>query len=182
MSRRALVMLLLLASTAHAADSRRDKAAKLYTQGEQLFQAGQLEQAVVRFHEAYDALPRAELLLNIAQCYRGLGRPKQAIEWLERFLEDAPGHPLRPAAERTLASLRASEPAPTPPPSLVPMPTVEPAAQVAQPPVPPAQSPPKRWPWVVGIAAGVVAVGAAVTVGVVLGRPGPSLGTVTLPP
>lgn len=151
----------------------------LFKKGKAAFSAGNLTEALEAFTQAQQLDPKPELLLNIAQCNRGLGRRAEAIAALEAFLLSAPNHPLRKAAEGTLADLRAEQTADTPARvELVPAP-----APVAQPIVTaPPPEPTRVWPWVVGGAV-VVAVAAAVAVGVVASRsPYPDLGTLRLPP
>lgn len=137
--------------------------APLFQQGKAAFEAGRLAEALQLFEQARASDPSPELLLNIAQCHRGLGRRTQAIATLEAFLAAAPNHPLRRAVENTLNDLRAEvaktpdAPVVTKPPELTPPPKA-PEPEVVAPP-----TEPRRWPYVVG----GVAVGAAVIAGVV---------------
>ena len=120
---RVLALLLLLTGSAHADDD----AVTLYRRGDEAFQAGRYREAIEAFAAGYKLDPRPEFLLNLAQCHRALGNQDKAIDYLERFLEEAPpGHRLRPAAEKTLAEIRATVPRPEP-----------------EPPRPPAKEPPR---------------------------------------
>jgi tetratricopeptide (TPR) repeat protein len=106
----ALVAVALAAAPAAAdppADAARSR--ELYQLGRQRFEAGDLERAIDAFQQGYALDPRPEFLLNLAQSYRALGRRAEAIAHLERFIAAAPDHPLRPAAEKTLAELRREE-------------------------------------------------------------------------
>lgn len=107
----AALVALALAAGAAAADpaAGADRARQLFELGRQRFEAGDLEQAIDAFQEGYQLDPRPEFLLNLAQSYRALGRRREAIDHFERFIAAAPDHPLRPAAERTLAELRREE-------------------------------------------------------------------------
>ncbi len=169
-----MIHLLLVAAlvTASPSDS-------LFQKGKAAFSAGNLTAALEAFMQAQQRDPSPELLLNIAQCHRGLGRRAEAIAALEAFLLSAPNHPLRKAAEGTLADLRAEQAADTPARvELVPAP--QPVALLIAPPPP---EPTRVWPWVVGGGAAVAVVAAAVAVGLVAShRPYPDLGTLRLPP
>jgi hypothetical protein len=106
-----LLVLLCLGGVAHADEDP----VQLYRRGQEAFAAGRYEEAIDAFSAGYKLDPRPEFLLNLAQCHRALGRREQAIQYLERFLEEAPAaHKLRPAAERTLAELKRSAPPPEP--------------------------------------------------------------------
>lgn len=109
----AALLALALAAGPAAADPPQQpdpaRARQLYQVGRQRFQAGDLEQAIDAFQKGYALDPRPEFLLNLAQSYRALGRRAEAIAHFERFIAAAPDHPLRPAAEKTLAELRREE-------------------------------------------------------------------------
>ena len=159
-------------------EATRSEAQRLYRLGEVHFRAGRLEEALRAFEDGHRLLPRAEFLLNLAQCHRALGRPREAIAFLRRFVAEAPAHPLRPAAERTLGELERS----LPPPVLVaqPRPTTPPL--LPPPPPPPPSPPPSRtWVW---ITLGATAIVGGLVGAVLATRPDDrrALGTVMLPP
>ncbi len=105
-----LLVLQLSAGPALASpDGSREAAEQHQRNGKSAFKAGRVEEALASFLAAYRATPRPEYLLNIAQCQRALGRREQAIDFLTRFIEVAPRHSLRPAAEQTLSELRAEQ-------------------------------------------------------------------------
>lgn len=181
----ALVLALLLAAPARAEPDPRAEAQRLFRLGQEHFGRGQVEAALGAFREGYAVAPRPEFLLNIAQCYRALGRRKEAIDYLRRFIAAAPGHALRPAAERTLADLEAAEPPPPPPVRVAPAPPAPPPPPVAPPPAPPPPAEPERrwwrhWPWLAGAVA--VGGGVAAVLLVTRGADRRELGTLTLPP
>ncbi len=166
--------------------------------GEREFKLGHFDRALAAFEEAYrlDALPA--MLVNVAQCYRALGKPADAARALKIFLTDAPAHPLRDSAKKTLDELEAEltsrapvpapEPvatdAPSPTPTTAPAPTaVLPAAVEPAPASVAAESSGGIPGWVWGVGGGVVAaVAAGVAVGVVVGNSQPSnLGRWQLP-
>lgn len=168
--------------------------------GEREFKLGHFERALAAFEEAYrlDALPA--MLVNVAQCYRALGKPTEAARALKIFLTDAPSHPLRDSAKKTLDELEAelaaktpavapaeAAPADVPPSSTLGTPalTVTPAAldSRATPSATVEESSGGIPGWVWGVGAGVVAaVGAGVAVAVVVGNSQPAnLGRWQLP-
>jgi Flp pilus assembly protein TadD len=163
--------------------SRPPTGATLYGQGAAEFRAGHFEAAADLFTRAYELEPAPELLLNIAQCYRALGRRTDAIAHLERFLAAVPaGHSLRAGAERTLDELRRAEtldrianrpPAPRP---------VQPSTTPAAPtPVAPRESSSSRtWLWVT--AGAVVVLGGSAAIYVATRSSGPDVDdTIRLP-
>jgi len=132
-----LVLSLSLLATsgrpARAADPAAREAQRLFRIGDEAFKAGKLEAAIAAFQEGYAKSPRPEFLLNLGQCYRALSRRQEAVSYLKRFIAAAPHHPLRAAAERTLAEIdRQDEPspsvAPTPSPPAVTVTTPAPAS------------------------------------------------------
>ncbi len=154
---------------------------QLFQKGKAAFGAGNLTEALEAFTQARSLDKAPELLLNIAQCNRGLGRRAEAIAALEAFLAQAPRHPLRKAAEGTLADLRAEQTASDVPTrvELAPVPAAPAPLLLA-----PVEQPPRRvWPWVVGSVA-AAAVAGAVVVGVVWASSSShsDLGTVHVPP
>jgi tetratricopeptide (TPR) repeat protein len=167
----------------------------LYRQGKEAFEAGRLQDALSAFTRAHELSAHPELLVNMAQCERGLGRTQEAIRLFERFIADAPDHRLRPAAERTLEELRAiprtsadaptafaSQPTPKPDESTtVPAQALSTDASTATPETPGASGG-RTWLWVgVGVGAALLAGG---TVAYVATRPQPlpTIGTLQLPP
>lgn len=157
---------------------------QLFKQGKAHFEKGQLTEALAAFEKAHALEPSPELLLNIAQCNRGLGRRAEAITALEQFLAQAPKHPLRTAVENTLHDLRL-EVAKDTPAKVELTPSPEPVVPVVMPP-PPVELPPSKpvWPWVVGGVGVAAVVAGAVAIGIVASRPAsaPSLGTIPVPP
>ena len=106
---------------------------ELFKKGKAAFGAGNLIEALDAFTQARTIDKAPELLLNIAQCNRGLGRRAEAIAALEAFLQEAPKHPLRKAAEGTLADLRAEQPASDAPTRVELVPAPSPVAPIVQP-------------------------------------------------
>jgi hypothetical protein len=89
---------LLLAATtgrAHAQndDESRARAKAAFEHGVAEYAAGQYEQALGHFQEAYRARPHPLVNVNIANCYDKLGKPLPAIALFEHFLESDAGSP-----------------------------------------------------------------------------------------
>lgn len=180
----AFVLVLALWAVEAAAEPA-PSAELLYRKAKLAFDAGRLDEALGQFEAAYQKQPAPELVLNIAQCQRGLGRRTQAIESLEKFIALAPQHALRPAAERTLAELRTEEARAAPVARDAPVAAnLEPSGTLP-PPAAIETSHTTVWPWVVGgvglaVVAGVV-VGVAVAVGSANKPSSPEIGVLRLP-
>jgi tetratricopeptide (TPR) repeat protein len=164
-------LLIALVVLAGAAEARADltKATASFERGTRLYQVGEYAKALEEFKAGYLEEADPSFLYNVAQCYRQLGNPKEALATYRRFLSLAPDTPLRAEVERKIReaeeSLRDARPAP--------------AAAVA-----PAEAPPKweveerkgatarpsRWPVWVGGAVTLAAVAGAVTMGVTTNR------------
>ena len=87
-----MVFLLLLAeATAIAQVSARDQreARRLFEQGVDLVNEGDLEGAVEKFCASYDRNPAAVVLFNIGAIQIELGNSAGALETLQRFLREA---------------------------------------------------------------------------------------------
>jgi len=155
----ALVAVALAAAPA-AADPQPDavRSRELYQLGRQRFEAGDLEQAIDAFQKGYALDPRPEFLLNLAQSYRALGRRAEAIAFFERFIAAAADHPLRRAAEKTLAELRREEAAARAEARRLPLVPVEQRA----PPAPIERHRSRAWIW--AAAGAVVVLGGAAAI------------------
>ncbi len=75
---------------AAAADAALDKARSHYEMGIRLFDAGQNEQALVEFQEAYATKPRPAALFMMAQCEYTLGLLREARAHYEQYLRESP--------------------------------------------------------------------------------------------
>ena len=76
----ALVACAIAAAPARAADAGPEaEAMALYAQGEEHYNAGRIDEALVAFRQAYKRLPAPGLLVNIGQCLRQLGDHENAI-------------------------------------------------------------------------------------------------------
>lgn len=166
----AVIGLALVAGAATA--SPRDDAKLHFELGQTQFGAGRYAEALREFQIAYDLAPFPDLLYNIGRCHEHLGDVAAAIRSYDQFLAVSPPGPERGALERHLVELRANLFGVTAPDA--PPPAVEIAVPSRAPPTPIYR---RWWPWT--LVAVVVAIGAAIAVGVAASRSGPSL---TFPP
>jgi hypothetical protein len=63
-----------------------------FAEGVACTQRGEIERALSHFRAAYSADPHYSVLYNIGQAEAALGRPLQAVEAFERYLEDGATH------------------------------------------------------------------------------------------
>jgi hypothetical protein len=87
-SRLLLVVVLLLASAAHA-DPRTDARDRL-EEGSALYRKGDYQGALHKFEEARALFPSPKIYFNLGQALNRLGRTAAAVEAFERFLAEAP--------------------------------------------------------------------------------------------
>ena len=157
-----LGLLILLTSVAHA--QNRTKARELFKQAQQHYKLGEFQQALDGFKEAFRNFEDPSLLFNIAQCERQLGHKQEALRSYRMFLSELPNAPNRAEVENLIATLDQAikdEVAAQPPPNTLP-PTEKQAqpAPLLPPPPPPAPPPPRHTWWMIGVGAGLLAVGA----------------------
>lgn len=102
------------------------------------------DNALEAFDKAYELSKRPEIQINIATVYERMGRLKQAIGALDRYLELAPDGELRETVELRKANLQKRvdagegiEPEPEPQPEPEPTPAAKPPAPKPEPKVPP---------------------------------------------
>lgn len=185
------VALLCIGGTA-SAQSGKQIAKELYTEGTRLYDLNEYKPALEAFRKAYLAYEEPTLLFNIAQCQRQLGQKDDAIKTYRSFLRKVPNAANRGEVEKLIGKLEEAaekerqanrmppqgiEPRldPTPTPVVAPKPepsatptATEPAptATTAVTAVPEKKATPvykKWWLWTI---VGVVVVGAGVGAGV----------------
>lgn len=84
-----------------------EKARHHFKQGVAFTEAGNCEGAIVEFEASYRMVPRASSLFNIAQCHEQLHVYDLAIQYYERFLQEAEADDEeRPSVEGALRTLR----------------------------------------------------------------------------
>ncbi len=108
MSRLALVVALVWVSLtpplAAAASAPPAAEARAFAEQARLaYAAGDLQTALDAYQKAYALKPAPRLLFNIAQCYRGLGQPENAIAHYRKFLDTNPDEPQAGAARELIA-------------------------------------------------------------------------------
>lgn len=140
------------------------RAQVLHQRGTQAFRRGEVREALQLFESAHEVDPRPELLINIAQCHRALGKRAEAVGALEQFLSQVPpSHALAPAVRGTLDELRRERAHDPPPDAPLVKPNLEPTSR-PQPTAPLAgkvtagATPGPSWPLVL-IAGGALVVG-----------------------
>jgi hypothetical protein len=90
------VAILVLATVAQASAvgtnaQDRTRAQALLGEGVTLYERGNYSAALEKFNSAYAAYPSSKIFFNIGQAKRLLGRPLEAREAYQRFLDEAPG-------------------------------------------------------------------------------------------
>jgi tetratricopeptide (TPR) repeat protein len=156
-----------------AAQTDDENARRHFESGASYLQQSDNENALREFQAAYSLSKRPVLLLNIANVYERMGKPKEAVDSLTRYLEEDPKTAERTTVETRIANLKKRidtapdagiSPAPvggptaTIPPST---PTASPVAATGEPPPPAA---PNRLPAYVAFGVGgAAAIGALVT-------------------
>ena len=136
--KKALVVLVLIASVAHA----ESEAERLYNQGQQAYEAMRYNDALAAWEKSYALSKLPGLLFNIAQAQRLRGKPgdcTKATASYRKFIALQPKSTERPTAEGFIAELSPcveaeAKPAPViPPPEAVTPPAVTPPIVQPQP-------------------------------------------------
>lgn len=102
-----LIVFLIAQAAAAPSPDARARAQTLLKDGARLYENGALLPALEKFQAAYAEYPSAKLLFNIGQASRDLGRPVDAMNAFERFLDqdaDAPAE-MVDEAKRSVAEL-----------------------------------------------------------------------------
>jgi tetratricopeptide (TPR) repeat protein len=126
---RCVVVLFYLSSAFASAEEAHDLeyAKKMFKEGLAHYNLREYKEALIAFEASYRAEPDPVFLFNIAQAYRQLGKPADAVRFYKLFLKEVPNSPYRPMVENILASIE-PKPAAREPARL--------ATPAAQPPVP----------------------------------------------
>jgi tetratricopeptide (TPR) repeat protein len=97
----------------------RDLARRRFDEGVMFGDRGDFTRALAAFQEAYRLEPHPIVLYNIGQAYQALDRPAEAVEHLQRYLDEVPDLPAerRAAVEQQISAVRLKvRPPPAPPP------------------------------------------------------------------
>jgi Tetratricopeptide repeat len=79
---------------------------KFFNEGGKHFKLQEYEMALFNYKESYRISPTPELLFNIGQCQRLLGKTEEAKRSYDTFLQEvSPNHPARKSAEEILKNL-----------------------------------------------------------------------------
>ncbi|MBC7974804.1 MAG: tetratricopeptide repeat protein [Myxococcales bacterium] len=93
-----------------AADEPALRAAKLhFERGEKLYSLTKFSEALDEYQKAFDAMPLADLLFNMGQCYRNLGDFAAATFSYKKYLTLAPDAPNRERVEQLIVELEAQQ-------------------------------------------------------------------------
>ncbi len=76
-----------------------------YRAGAQFYDLGEFDRAVVEFKAAYEIVPSAVLLYNIAQAYRMSGDKADALQFYKLYLSAKPDAPNRADVEAQIQAL-----------------------------------------------------------------------------
>jgi tetratricopeptide (TPR) repeat protein len=125
--------MLLICSSAHAADPDAQQARKYYEKGTQYYDLGRYDEAARQFEAAYEIKQDAALLYNIAQSYRRMGDNKRAVELYKNFLRRMPNSSKRTEVEGRIEALqKLVDESASKPTSVMPAPAVDLPAPVQE--------------------------------------------------
>jgi tetratricopeptide (TPR) repeat protein len=85
-----LFALIAQASTSSPPSEDKAKAQELLNEGAGMYEKGDYTGALGKFRDAHAAYPSAKIWFNIGQANRDLGRPLDALEAFQKFLDGAP--------------------------------------------------------------------------------------------
>jgi tetratricopeptide (TPR) repeat protein len=132
-----MVVLCLAQGLARAEEGDVDLARQRYKTGQALFQRGRVEDALHEFEEGKASFALPEFDYNIGLCLAKLGRPVEAANALQRYMEARPGDPDAAGIWRMIAELRGEAvKQPSPEPMASPAPVIvapSPAPLIAPP-------------------------------------------------
>lgn len=95
-------------ATVQPGEEARGLAREAYARGQELFEAGQFEQAEEAFAEAYGHVPNPVVLLGLAEARARQGDMVGAAQALDKYLIDRPDAPDRVQVEERIAELEAT--------------------------------------------------------------------------
>lgn len=78
------------------------RAAELTNEAQAHYDAGRYEEASESYRQAFAVVPAPELLFNLGQCQRLLGRPQRAVKYFQAYLRLRPDAPHRPLVEQLI--------------------------------------------------------------------------------
>jgi hypothetical protein len=87
----AWLWLALGVGAAHAEAPGSAEASAHFERGVALVDTGEMDEAIAEFEQAYHSRPHPDVLFNLAQAYRAVGRSVEAARALEQYLQDDTG-------------------------------------------------------------------------------------------
>jgi len=121
-----------------ASSTPAQRAKQHYQQGEAYFKAKNFSAAMEEYQRGYLEKANPVFIFNIAQCQRLLGNSAAAVEFYQRYLQEAPDGPGRPVAEKQIAELSGPAKSDAPPAPeagaapVVPLPAAAPTPVIGQ--------------------------------------------------
>ncbi len=160
-------VIVVAAAPAHAITEEEERAKAHFLAGQSYYDQASYNDALREFNEAYRISKRPALLYNIARCHEALEQFPEAVQMLQRYLDEDPTTSDREAVETRIRNLKErQERAQKPPEPPKPTPQPPPPAVVTPPTTPPAPAHRKRLAtWIVG-GIGVGALAAALGTGI----------------
>lgn len=149
---------------ASSPEEARERAGEAFSQGQELFEAGDFSAALERFRCSYGLVPHHNTLYNMGECAAELGDVDAAIRYFQTYVETYPEVEGRAAVEERLRELEEREES-RPPPGDEPGPETEPAPETEPPPTgaDTRMTLARRLAWVtLGVGAGLAIAGGAV--------------------
>ena len=92
-----------------ATPEQMEKAAILFEAAEKNYKVGDYEKALEGYKEAYVLSGEADLLFNIGQCQRKLGRNEEALRTYKNFLQERPDTPIKADVEVIIRELELAQ-------------------------------------------------------------------------
>jgi tetratricopeptide (TPR) repeat protein len=103
-----VVAVLLCAPLTASAETANEREARLaFEEGSKAFNLGEFQRAIAAYRKAYNLVPDAVFLYNIAQAYRLNNDSQQALFFYKSFLSNRPDAPNRKDVERRIRDLEA---------------------------------------------------------------------------
>jgi tetratricopeptide (TPR) repeat protein len=99
-----------VAASARAMTEEEERAKAHFLAGQSYYDQASYADALREFSEAYRISKRPALLYNIARCHEALDQYTDAVQMLERFLQEDPKTADRPAIETRIANLKGRQP------------------------------------------------------------------------
>lgn len=122
------------------------RAKQITAEAQAHYDAGRFQEAAEAYRRAYAVVPAPELLFNLGQCQRLLGRPQRSVKYFQAYLRLRPDAPHRALVEQLIEEGQLITPTPERETDVAAPPAV--SARSTEPASPPAspEAPPHRRP------------------------------------